>query len=237
MLTVPALCLTMLLGQVDAPVSADAAVWRASLEARLTQNSPDVSTTAWLATPAARVNGEVITVGMVLLRYAGYLQRVEEQLERATDAQSRTDAWPAGGRITKRPLQRGEYLQMVQAIIERELPATIERMVIWQACRHELSGEEFAGLTAHLETLWNEQRLPELARELTNHQSQPVHANQMALIRETFFQEYGKVQYLIWKSSAVDPQQHKSLAREITKDLVKQARIESAYRIQMDPGT
>ncbi|OYW24552.1 MAG: hypothetical protein B7Z55_01835 [Planctomycetales bacterium 12-60-4] len=208
MLTTSLLCCMAAVSQLDAPVSADAAVWRAKLAEHVIQDDADGAMEAVFAAPAALVNNEVVTAGEVLLRYGEYLKRAQAQLTPQ------------------------EFGQLVHSIVARDLKVTIDRRLLVQAIENQSTEQERTTQRRHLDWLFNEQRLPELARQLTDSELQ-LSEERLRLIREEFIRERAAMSYA-YSSTVVGDRDGRSVNAAIAariEALRNEADIQTAYRL------
>ncbi|MBI1345987.1 hypothetical protein GC163_06835 [bacterium] len=171
------ICLSLALGQIDAPASADAAVWRARLAGMTRHDVRRVDEQALLETPIANVNGNVIHLREPIHRYHFYLQ----------DARTR--------------LTPEAYASVIHQLVARDLPRQIDLTLLVQAAEQEFGAERLEQVQTLIERQWQEVALPELARELSDPTSRAtLDAAHLDLCKQNWMQERLANEYLFSQS-------------------------------------
>jgi hypothetical protein len=134
--------------ELDAPVSAEAAVQRAKWLSNFPQSSVNADRAAWLATPLVRVNGRVLTVRDVLGRHLVSLSKLQTQVPPA------------------------KYRDFVQSLIAYELPRAVDKELLRQALRRDVGEDQWSQFLLDLSAAYDDYELPKKAKNWTGNDRQ-----------------------------------------------------------------
>lgn len=186
---------------MEGPVSAEAAVLRGQLSAITVQTARPAARQALLETPVARVNGETISMGMVLFRYEHFLDQLEQ---------------------TSTPV---DFAKGVHQIVERDLGRYIEVLLLRQAAEKHWSPEQLALLSRWSEQRWTEEMLPRMALEFADRSVTTIETHLIDDLRGEFLHVELAQEYLRLRA-----QEGESM-RDVVRELRAKAQIQTAYEL------